>query len=305
MTQIAIIGPGAVGGVVAAWLSQPANHQVMICARTGFERLEVETPHGRLEAAPQVFTDPAQVSPVDFVLAATKAYDVAAVAPWLASLVGAKTVVAVLQNGVEQVERFAPFLPIERILPVVVECPAERSAPGRMRQRGAAWLKVPDTSAGRSFRELFLSTQVAVHLTPDFVTAAWTKLCLNCAGAVSAVTLKPAGVVRVPEIAEVMRSLIRECILVGRAEGAQLPDNLLEMVIDGYLAAPEDAVNSLHADRLAGRPMEIDARNGVIVRRAAKHGLKAPMNEAMVALLKAVDLSSSTETKKAVAQLAR
>jgi 2-dehydropantoate 2-reductase len=41
------------------------------------------------------------------------------------------------------------------------------------------------------------------------------------------------------------------------------------------------------ADRLAGRPMEYDARNGVIVRRGARHGVAAPMNALMVALLEA------------------
>jgi len=41
------------------------------------------------------------------------------------------------------------------------------------------------------------------------------------------------------------------------------------------------------ADRRAGRPMEIDARNGVIVRLGRKHGIAAPMNSLMVALLEA------------------
>jgi 2-dehydropantoate 2-reductase len=51
---------------------------------------------------------------------------------------------------------------------------------------------------------------------------------------------------------------------------------------------PRDAKNSMLADRLAGRPMEIDARNGVIVRLGRKHGIAAPMNALMVALLEAV-----------------
>ena len=51
-------------------------------------------------------------------------------------------------------------------------------------------------------------------------------------------------------------------------------------------AMPEGAVGgSLHADRLAGNPMEIDARNGVIVRLGAKHGIATPMNRTLVTLL--------------------
>lgn len=48
------------------------------------------------------------------------------------------------------------------------------------------------------------------------------------------------------------------------------------------------SVNSLHADRLAGRPMEVDARNGAVVRFGAKHGIATPLNKAVVALLEAV-----------------
>ena len=57
--------------------------------------------------------------------------------------------------------------------------------------------------------------------------------------------------------------------------------------MSGARRAPRDAGNSMLADRRAGRPMEIDARNGVIVRLGRKHGIPAPMNALMVALLEA------------------
>ncbi len=289
MTKIALIGPGAIGGTVAAWLAQVPDHDISICARTSFRELVVETPHGLLTVQPRILTSPTQTSPVDWVLVATKTYDAAASASWLKNLLGPDTRLAVLQNGVEHVANFAPFVSSERILPVIVDCPAERTAPGRIRQRRQAWMKVPDTPLGRSFQSLFARTQIEVQLTPHFLNAAWTKLCVNCAGAVSGLTLKPAGIVRdVPEIAELLRGLVRECIAVGNAEGAELPDSLVETVIEGYRNAPPDSINSLHADRLAGRPMEIDARNGVIVRTGANHGIPTPLNQAMVALLLAV-----------------
>jgi 2-dehydropantoate 2-reductase len=196
-----------------------------------------------------------------------------------------------LQNGVEHVERFSSFLSVDRIVPVIVECPAERTAPGKISQRRGAWMKVPDSPLGRAFCHLFNGTQIDVQITPDFVTAAWTKLCLNCAGAVSAVTLKPNGVVHIPQIADLMRSLIRECIAVGNTQGASLPDSLVETIIEGCRDAPRDGINSLYADRLAGRPMEIDARNGVIVRLGSRHGIPTPANQLVVALLTAAQES--------------
>lgn len=287
MTRIAVIGPGAVGATVAAWLAQNPDLVVEVCARTAFDRLEVETPGGPLTATPRVLTAPDQATPVDWAIVTTKTYDAAATGAWLARLVGPRTRVAVLQNGVEHVERFTPYVAAERITPAVVDIPAERSAPGRVRQRRDGSILVPAGAAGEAFVGLFAHTPIDVSTTPDFKTAAWKKLALNCAGAVNALTLKPSGVARREPIADIMRALVGECVAVGRARGADLPSDLPDTVVAGYRAGPADGVNSLHADRAAGRPMELDARNGVIVRLGAGHGIATPVNAMVVALLEA------------------
>jgi 2-dehydropantoate 2-reductase len=285
--RIAVIGPGAVGGVIAAWLAQNPELEVEVCARTAFDRLEVETPGGPLTATPRVLTAPDQATPVDWAIVTTKTYDAAATGDWLARLVGPETRVAVLQNGVEHVERFSPYVAAERITPAVVDIPAERSAPGRVRQRRDGSILVPEGAAGQAFVGLFAHTPIDVATTPDFKTAAWKKLALNCAGAVNALTLRPAGVARREPVADIMRALVGECVAVGRAEGADLPSDLPQTVVEGYRSGPADGVNSLHADRAAGRPMELDARNGVIVRLGARHAIATPVNAMVVALLEA------------------
>lgn len=287
MTSIALIGPGAVGGAVAAWLAQNPALSVTVCARTPFQGLEIETPGGPIQADPMILTDPSQAKPVDWVLIATKTYDTASAEGWLDALVGPETRLAVLRNGVEHVEPFLARLPATRIVPAVVDIPAERRAPGRILQRRDGSILVPDDAAGRDFTALFAHTPIVVSTTPDFKTEAWKKLALNCAGAVNALVLKPSGVAHDEAVAEVMRTLVRECVAVGRAEGANLSDDLPDAVIAGYRNAAPDSINSLHADRMAGRPMELDARNGVIVRRGARHGIATPANAMVVALINA------------------
>jgi 2-dehydropantoate 2-reductase len=287
MTTIALIGPGAVGGTVAGWLAQSPALSVSICARTPFEGLEIDAPGGLITASPVVLTDPAQARPVDWVLIATKTYDTGSAEGWLDALVGPQTRLAVLRNGVEHLEPFLDRLPVSRIVPAVVDIPAERRAPGRILQRREGWIRVPDDEAGRAFVALFAHTPIAVSTTPDFRTEAWKKLALNCAGAVNALVLKPSSIAHDEGVAQVMRALVAECVAVGRAEGADLDGDLPDAVIAGYRAAAPDGINSLHADRLAGRPMELDARNGVIVRRGALHGIATPANAMMVALINA------------------
>lgn len=283
--SLALIGPGAVGGSVAGWLAQSPAVDLSLCVRSAFDRLVVETPDGIVHAQPRILTDPAATTLVDWVLIATKTYDAAPTAAWLPGLLGPQTRVAVLQNGVEHVARFAPYVPSARIVPAVVDIPAERAAPGRMRQRRMGTIIVPDSAS--DFVALFAHTPIAVSTTGDFATVAWTKLALNCAGAVSALTLQPGGVAWRDDIADIQRAMVRECVAVGRAEGARLDDALPDTVVANYRAAPRDSVNSLHADRAAGRPMELDARNGVIARLGTKHGIPTPVNAMIVALIEA------------------
>ncbi len=288
--SIAVVGPGAIGGTIAAWLSRsPRVGQVTLCARSPLDRLVVETPDGSvIESDPLVVTSPADITaPVDWVLVATKAYDVEAASAWFAGLVGPTTRVAVLQNGVEHVERFAPFLEPDRITPVVVDIPAERTGPGRILHRREGTVIVPAGQAGEDFVALFADSVIAASTTDDFATVAWTKLALNCAGAVNALTGQPGGVVRAQGIADLMRAMVRECVAVGRAVGANLGDDLPDWVVERAMTSPPDSVNSLLGDRLAGRPMEWDARNGVIVRLGHEHGIETPVNALCATLLSA------------------
>ena len=286
--KLAVIGPGAIGGTLAAWLTAAGAHHVTVCARTPFERLVVEVPGGRiLDVAPTVLTDPSDASVVDWVITVTKTYDTEGAARWLRNLVGPTTRVAVVQNGVEHRERFSPFVPEDRLLPVIIDIPAERSAPGRIHRRRLGDITVPQGALGESFVALFAGTDLAPRTTDDFLSASWRKLVLNSAAVVNALTLRPAGVVADAAVAAVMRAIVVEALAVGRAVGATLDDGLPDEVLARYRAMPPDQVNSLLADRLAHRPTEIDARNGILVRLGAKHAIDTPRNAMAVALIAA------------------
>jgi 2-dehydropantoate 2-reductase len=287
VASILLIGPGAIGATLANWLAQDDRHEVTVAVRTPIDSLETGTPNGIIWARPRVITDPGQAGPVDWILVTTKAYDGDAAATWFPKATGPKTRLAIIQNGVEHVQRFERHFDRARMVPVMIDLPADRISPGRTLQRGPARMVVPAGSDGAEFLALFAHANFDTKQTDDFVTAVWRKLCLNCAGAVNAVLVKPAGISHHDGVAEIMRTLVRECVAVGRAEGAKLEDSIPDDIVAGARRAPRDAGNSMYADRVAGRPMEYDARNGVIVRLGRKHGIAAPMNALMVTLLEA------------------
>ncbi len=250
--------------------------------------LTVHTPDGDVHVNARNVADPAQAEAVDWVIVTTKAYDAEGTATWFPSLCSSGAPVAIVQNGVEHRERFQPYISADRLLPVVIDVPTERQAEDSVRVRGKTLMKVEDAQLGRDFAGLFTGTSANVMLVDDFTTAAWWKLCINSVGALNALAMKPAGILRDPGMGRVAMEMVAECVAVGRAEGAHLDGNLPEQVLAMYRAQPADSVNSLLADRLAGRQMESDARNGAIVRKGEKHGITTPMNRMALALLQAV-----------------
>ena len=287
MASIAVIGPGAIGATVAAWLAQDPAHEVTVCARSPLGHLVIDTPSGPIKADPRVLVSPDEViDPVGWVLVATKAYDSSAAGPWLERLMGQKSQVAVLQNGIEHRERFAGFIDPARLVPAIVDIPAERTAPGQVTQRRMGTIRVPDDNAGAAFVKLFAKTPIDVAVTDSFAETAWRKLAINCAGAVNALALRPAVIAQDEDVADVIRGLVCECIAVARAEGVDLPADLADEVVEHYRKAAPGSLNSIHADRIAGRPMEWDARNGVIVRRGQAHGIATPLNRMAAAMLR-------------------
>jgi len=287
VASILLIGPGAIGATLTAWLAQDDRHKITVAARTPLDSIEAQTPSGVIRATPRVITDPRQAQVVDWILVTTKAYDSDSAALWFDGAAGPDTRLAVIQNGVEHVARFEKHFDKARIVPVMIDLPAERLSPGRTVQHGPAHLVVPASDNGAAFLALFAHANFDAKQTDDFTTAVWTKLCLNSGGAPCAVLAKPNGIAHHEGVARLIHDIVRECVLVGRAQGAKLEDSIPDEIVERTRKAPRDSGNSMYADRLAGRPMEYDARNGVIVRLGRKHGIPAPMNELMVSLLEA------------------
>src|SRR5258708_2094198 len=204
----------------------------------------VETPDGLVKVQGSLVTSPSEAFEVDWVIVSTKAYDVPGAATWLEQLCSNGAPVAVLQNGVEHRERFAPYIAIDKILPVMVDCPAERQAPDKIRQRGVMDLKVPDNALGRDFMKLFAGTPADATTVPDFLSVVWRKLCFNSAGVLSALVLQPAGVVRGEAMADVALQIIRECAAVARAAGANLQESVAGVVLAAHRPAAAESVNS-------------------------------------------------------------
>lgn len=296
MARIAVVGLGAIGGVVAAELAALGRHEVVVCVREPLQRLSVQRPQGTLDLPMRALTDPAQAVPVDWVLLCTKAHQTASVAPWLARLCTAGTRVAVLQNGIGHAQRVEPFIGGARVVPTIVYYNGERMAPDRMRLRPAGQyeLAVEDSADGRAFAALLDGSVMRLLQTDDLATLAWRKLLINAvANPVTALTLQRQAVFRRADIAALCLDILEETASVGRADGARLTADEPAAIMRTLLTYPADAGTSMYFDRLSGRALEVEALTGAIVARGQALGVRTPLNGLLLTLLRAISDSAA------------
>lgn len=171
-------------------------------------------------------------------------------------------------------------------------CAVEPLGPGRVRQRDALRLAVPDGDAGEAFAAL-LGDSAEVSVGGGFALEAWRKLCVNAVSGVMALAGRPAEIFVLDDVLEVARALAYECAAVARAEGVALSEQDADELIAWLEALPQDAGSSILTDRRAGRALEWEARNGVIGRFGRRHGVPTPVSDTVSALLHAASDASA------------
>jgi 2-dehydropantoate 2-reductase len=291
-STIAVVGLGSIGGGIAGSLCAAGRHDVVACTRRPLERLILERPEGNVDTPLCTLTDPAAAQPVDWVLLCTKAHETPSTGPWLARLCKPSTRVAVLQNGIDHAGRVKPLVGDATVVPTLVYYNGERLAPDRVRLRHAGDydLAVPDDAAGRAFAELLCGAPLRVLLTPDFTTLQWRKLLMNAtANPITALTLTRQEVLRRDDVRALCLAILDETIAVARADGARFAEDEAARTMSTLLTYSPEPGTSMYFDRLAGRPLEIEALSGAVVAAGERHGVATPLNRALLTLLRAIN----------------
>lgn len=293
MARVVVIGPGAIGGVLAA-LAHERGHDVALAVRTPFDVLRVRAgaDGAEREVPATVHTDPAELGPADWVVLTTKAHHTGSAAGWLKAVTGPGTVVVVAQNGVDQERRVEGLVhPDATAIPAVVVLGAEAVEPGRILHHGYGRLTVPDGPWVEGLRDLVGGGDDGVEVvgSADHRTDAWRKLISNAvANPITALTMRRNEVLAEDTMTDLVLGLSREVVAAGRAEGADISEDDVTALRRHYATMPAGTGTSMLYDRLAGRPLEYEYLTGAVVAAGARHGVPTPLNAAMLALLRSI-----------------
>lgn len=293
MPTFAILGAGGAGGYFGARLVE-AGHDVAFVARGAHlaairaRGLAVTSPEGDLVARPRIATDDARaVGPVDHVIVGVKAWQLAALGPALAPLVGDATTVLPLQNGVEAADQLAAIAGRARVLGGVAKILSFVRAPGELHHVGVRpvlELGELDGAASARVDELAgvfgAARGVTVVAAPDIVARLWSKLVFIAGwGGVGAVLRAPVGAIReLPETRRLVEGAMQEIAAVARARGCALPDDAVGSALRLVDSLPAEGTASLQRDLADGRPSELDQLTGAVVRLGSELGLATPIN---------------------------
>ena len=302
MAKVAIVGCGAMGSVYAALMAD-AGHEVHAVTLWP-DHAEAMRTHGlRVEGASgdrtvrlaSAGTDTNGIGPCDLVVIATKAFDVAAAARSSVKLLGPDTVVQTIQNGLGSPEVVAPILGKDRLaVGVVGGFGASMRAPGHAHHNGMEMIRF-GAFAGlparllRDSARIWESAGFTVSLFDDVTRMVWEKLIMNVAfsGTSCATGLTIGEVMADPNAWSVAQGCAREAIAVAGAANVRLDvGDPIEHIrkLGGKIP---NARPSMLLDYTAGRRGEVDAINGSIPRLGKRYGIPTPVNETVVAIIKA------------------
>jgi 2-dehydropantoate 2-reductase len=311
--KIAVVGPGALGSYYGAKLSY-AGEEVHFLLRSDYDAVKrngvaIHSPEGNFNARPKCARTPEEIGPCDLVLVALKTTANDQFLKLIPPLVGPKTAVLTLQNGLGNEEELAKLFPIEQIMGGLCFVCLNRTAPGVVQHMAhgvvilGEFQRWPEPRT-HDIASMFKNAAVNCKVSENLAQAHWEKLVWNIpfnglgvAGAAgydalinpetkigSRQSLGPMlttdKLLGEPRWENLVREVMHEVIAAADALGYKIPLELAEKQIERTRSMGAYKASTL-VDFEQGRALELEALFLEPLRQAKNAGAKVPRMEAL------------------------
>ncbi len=282
MTSIAVLGPGGVGGFIAAALAR-AGEEVIVVARAPTAALIARQGImvqsvclGHFVARPQATSE--LDGSVGVLLVAPKATGLEAA---LGRIGGQPRLVVPLLNGLEHMAVLRRRFPADRVAAGVIRIESDRPAPARVVQTSPSLrvdLAADDPALGPALARLAQTLEhagVPTATGPSEAQVLWSKLVrLNALACTTSASDRAIGFIRTdPQWRPVLERCIVETAAVANADGAEIDPAAPLAELD---EAHPELGSSMQRDIAAGREPELDAIPGAVLRAGKRHRIECP-----------------------------
>lgn len=281
----AVLGAGGVGAFLGAALTRAGRDVLLLMREESLYRyrgaVHVESAVlGDFDA--EIPAAPTLDQPVDVIWVTTKATQLARAVERVPTGAVGDAVVVPLLNGLDHVELLRERYGDARVLAATIAIESERVEAGFVRQlsRFATVSVAPDPRAAE-IRDEVAEAGLTASVGENEATILWRKLGMLAPVALTT-TLRGSDLSSVmadPTWRERFEACVREVTAAARGDGVSLDADAIIAQVEGI---PPGLRSSMQKDREAGRPTEIDAIGGAVVRAAARHGLDVPTTQALV-----------------------
>lgn len=314
--NIAILGAGAMGCLLASYLSEQAEvwlidswqEQIDTITQVGLSR-ERDGQHSLHH--PHASSDPALVGPCDIVLVLVKAHQTRWAAQQAQLLMQrpysnaaqrenpahdhAPALLITLQNGIGNAAILAETLGSEQVSQAVTSLGATLLGPGRVRHAGMGSTIFANTSNNAVLEQLIdclNACALPAERSDNLDTLIWSKLIVNVGiNALTALLRVPNGMLtELPEARHILAQAVAEALDVATARGISVAyNNPVEHVLSVAHATAGNH-SSMLQDVLRGSPTEIGMINGAVARAGRELGVPTPVNDLLSSLVRALDM---------------
>ncbi|MGW0293055.1 ketopantoate reductase family protein [Streptomyces tuirus] len=286
--SVAVLGPGGVGGLLAALLSRTGHRVICLSGEKTAETLRtdgIRVSSARFgDFTARVEADTELREPVDACLVTVKHTALDAALARVPAPVLSDGLLVPFLNGVEHPAALRARYRSDRVAPAVIRVESTRVAPGVVEHASPfAEIDLTGTDVPRARLDAlagaFAASGPATQVLEDETAALWAKMSFLAPFALLTTRYGlPLGDVRTRHRDE-LTALVEETAAVSRACGGPADP---AQALARYDAFPPSAKSSMQRDAEAGRPLELDAIGGALLRAAERHGIPAPVTARVV-----------------------
>ncbi len=302
--KIAIVGPGAMGCLMAHYLSK-SKEELWILDKDK-ERssiinsggIYVEGISGKNHIKIKTTIDAKEIGPVDLVIICVKSYDTKAATKEIIPLIANHTSVLTLQNGIGNIEIISEVVGADKVIGGVTNEGATLIDTAKIKHAGKGETVIGRIDGTipvemRYIRELFNKIGLETRISRDIKSLLWSKLIVNVGiNALTAITrLNNGQLTEFEGTRKIMRDAVTEAVKVAKRKRIKLIYDDPLAKVEAVCEATSTNISSMLQDVLRKQRTEIDFINGVIVRLGQEMSLPTPINTILLDLVKTVESS--------------
>jgi len=305
--KIVIVGPGAIGCLLAAFLSKAKQDLWILdynkdrAAKINQAGISLTGISGEWLSKPKVSADIKDIGIADLLIICVKSYDTKAAITRAKALAGENTSVLTLQNGIGNIEIISEVIGPDKVIGGVTNLGATLVDVGKTKHAGKGETIIGRidgkmTVQMRSIREIFNKTGLETRISKDIKGLLWSKLITNVGiNALTAITrLNNGKLTEFEGTRKIMREAVTEAARIVKRKRIKLIYDDPLAKVEAVCEATSGNISSMLQDVLRKKRTEIDFINGVIVRLGQELGISVPANTMLVDLVKTIESSYET-----------